>query len=69
MRRPLLLNPKVRTTGKSRFRPGLAELVRRASREAELGWDGAVITPQRRPLSKPLVVVIANAPNPSKENL
>jgi hypothetical protein len=68
MRRPLLLNPKVRTTGKSRFRPGLAELVRRASREAELGWDVSVITPQRRPLSKPPVVATLHAPIPSKEN-
>jgi hypothetical protein len=67
MRRPLLLNPKVRPVAKSRFRPGLAELVLRASREAEMGEAVSVITPPRRQMAKPIVVAHSNAPSPTKE--
>jgi hypothetical protein len=68
MRRPLLRNRKVRAVAKSRFRPGLAELVLRASREAEMGEAVSTITPKRRAVAKPIIVTISNTPIPNKES-
>ncbi len=68
MRRPLLLNPKVKAVAKARFRPGLADLVLRANQTLEVGETVALITPLRRQLSKPVVVAISNYPIPVEEN-